>query len=150
MASAAPAPAQLHCTSACTAFTFNALLLKCTEGTLPCLGNQCDDLSLERQDKLFWLLCFMEMFLQMLDTQYRMHPDICEFPSLQFYGGNIKTGEGVLAQTTKKWHKDKARHAALLCLHTVAGPHLQGWGSRQGCPMEQSCVTGKSVSQAAP
>ena len=54
----------------------------------------------------------MQICLQMLDTQYRMHPDICEFPSLQFYNGNIKTGEGVLAQTTKKWHKDKASRAA--------------------------------------
>ncbi|XP_063767169.1 3'-5' exoribonuclease HELZ2-like isoform X2 [Eleginops maclovinus] len=29
----------------------------------------------------------------MLDTQYRMHEDICEFPSQEFYEGNLKTGE---------------------------------------------------------
>ena len=61
----------------------------------------------------------MPLSLQMLDTQYRMHPDICEFPSLQFYNGNIKTGCGVLAQTTKKWHKDKASHAVLLCIQVL-------------------------------
>ncbi|XP_035243629.1 helicase with zinc finger domain 2 isoform X1 [Anguilla anguilla] len=28
----------------------------------------------------------------MLDTQYRMHESICEFPSMEFYGGHLKTG----------------------------------------------------------
>ena len=73
----------------------------------------------------------------MLDTQYRMHPDICEFPSLQFYNGNIKTGEGVLTQTTKKWHKDQASHAAFLCLQTHCQPRPPMLGSRQGCPVDQ-------------
>lgn len=27
----------------------------------------------------------------MLDTQYRMHKDICSFPSMEFYGGKLKT-----------------------------------------------------------
>ncbi|KAK2889663.1 hypothetical protein Q8A67_015038 [Cirrhinus molitorella] len=34
---------------------------------------------------------YMEKAL-MLDTQYRMQEDICEFPSKQFYGGKLKTG----------------------------------------------------------
>ena len=33
----------------------------------------------------------------MLDTQYRMNPSICSFPSNQFYDGNLKDGENVLA-----------------------------------------------------
>eukprot|EP00889_Picochlorum_renovo_P002754 jgi/Picre1/29784/NNA_005166.t1 len=28
----------------------------------------------------------------LLDTQYRMHPSISEFPSMEFYGGNVSTG----------------------------------------------------------
>lgn len=28
----------------------------------------------------------------LLDTQYRMHPAISEFPSMEFYGGNVSTG----------------------------------------------------------
>lgn len=28
----------------------------------------------------------------MLDTQYRMHPRLCEFSSEEFYGGNLRTG----------------------------------------------------------
>ncbi|XP_066504071.1 3'-5' exoribonuclease HELZ2-like [Hoplias malabaricus] len=30
---------------------------------------------------------------QLLDTQYRMHMSICQFPSNQFYGGKLKTGD---------------------------------------------------------
>ena len=42
--------------------------------------------------------------VQVLDTQYRMHPAICKFPSKQFYSGGVKTGEGVEAQTQRPWH----------------------------------------------
>lgn len=45
--------------------------------------------------------------VQVLDTQYRMHPDICLFPSNQFYGGGVKTGEGVEAATRRPWHAHK-------------------------------------------
>lgn len=31
----------------------------------------------------------------MLDTQYRMHPTISEFPALRFYNGNLLDGENV-------------------------------------------------------
>ena len=45
--------------------------------------------------------------VQVLDTQYRMHPDICRFPSNQFYQGGVKTGEGVEAATRRPWHAQK-------------------------------------------
>ncbi|KAI8710491.1 AAA domain-containing protein [Fusarium sp. LHS14.1] len=34
----------------------------------------------------------------MLDTQYRMHPKLCEFSSREFYGGNLKSGIDSLAR----------------------------------------------------
>ncbi|XP_070534707.1 probable helicase senataxin isoform X2 [Ptychodera flava] len=37
----------------------------------------------------------------MLDTQYRMHKSICEFPSNQFYYGKLKTSGEVLHRTTQ-------------------------------------------------
>ena len=38
----------------------------------------------------------------MLDTQYRMHPDICRFPSTQFYGGKLKSSDSTLQREMQK------------------------------------------------
>jgi len=38
----------------------------------------------------------------MLDTQYRMHPDICRFPSKQFYGGKLKSSDSTLQREMQK------------------------------------------------
>lgn len=35
--------------------------------------------------------------------QYRMHPAIREFPSLNFYGGNLKDGPNVLQASAGSW-----------------------------------------------
>ncbi|MED6272706.1 hypothetical protein CHARACLAT_033167 [Characodon lateralis] len=35
---------------------------------------------------------FHENTAVMLDTQYRMHKDICKFPSAEFYDNKLKTG----------------------------------------------------------
>ncbi|KAL4448164.1 hypothetical protein ABPG75_005383 [Micractinium tetrahymenae] len=46
--------------------------------------------------------------VHMLDTQYRMHPTIREFPSTNFYGGNLKDGPNVASDTQRPWHSSPA------------------------------------------
>lgn len=53
---------------------------------------------------------FVRMFNQnpdrvhMLNVQFRMHPDIAEFPSREFYDSKLLTGNTNLERTTKDWH----------------------------------------------
>ena len=42
-----------------------------------------------------------------LSTQYRMLPEIREFPSDQFYGGELRDGPGLLTQNYREWHECK-------------------------------------------
>nr|XP_043617923.1 uncharacterized protein LOC122589673 isoform X2 [Erigeron canadensis] len=42
----------------------------------------------------------------MLTKQYRMHPEICRFPSLHFYDGNLLNGDGMPSKE-KSFHKTK-------------------------------------------
>ncbi len=70
--------------------------------------------------------------VQVLDTQYRMHPSICRFPSNQFYDGGVKTGEGVEAQTQRPWHADKVRSLVLIHLMCLAGMFVLLKAGRQG------------------
>lgn len=37
---------------------------------------------------------------KLLNTQYRMHPKICEFPSQQYYGGQLLSAEGLQSRTS--------------------------------------------------
>ncbi|KAF2770419.1 hypothetical protein EJ03DRAFT_67426 [Teratosphaeria nubilosa] len=41
----------------------------------------------------------------LLDTQYRMHPDISVFPSRTFYDGLLKDGKGMAGLRVRPWHK---------------------------------------------
>ncbi|ONK60305.1 uncharacterized protein A4U43_C08F16750 [Asparagus officinalis] len=42
--------------------------------------------------------------VQMLRTQYRMHPEISIFPSQEFYDGSLENGDSVEKQTKRVWH----------------------------------------------
>ncbi len=42
--------------------------------------------------------------VHLLDTQYRMHPEISHFPSKSFYDGKLIDGEGLATLRTKPWH----------------------------------------------
>lgn len=61
--------------------------------------------------------------VHLLDTQYRMHPDISLFPSRTFYDGMLKDGDGMAGLRVQPWHKSallapyrffdvKGRHSA--------------------------------------
>ncbi|KAL7592596.1 hypothetical protein Lser_V15G34181 [Lactuca serriola] len=43
--------------------------------------------------------------VQMLKTQYRMHPEIRSFPSSEFYDGELEDGVDVKDRTKRAWHK---------------------------------------------
>ncbi|XP_071931172.1 probable helicase MAGATAMA 3 isoform X1 [Coffea arabica] len=43
--------------------------------------------------------------VQMLKTQYRMHPEIRTFPSKEFYDEALEDGPDVMDQTKRSWHK---------------------------------------------
>eukprot|EP01025_Chloroclados_australasicus_P000476 TRINITY_DN10246_c0_g1_i6.p1 TRINITY_DN10246_c0_g1~~TRINITY_DN10246_c0_g1_i6.p1 ORF type:complete len:622 (-),score=78.28 TRINITY_DN10246_c0_g1_i6:752-2617(-) len=43
--------------------------------------------------------------INMLNVQYRMHPQISQFPAKQFYQGMLADGPNVKDHNTKKWHE---------------------------------------------
>jgi senataxin len=45
--------------------------------------------------------------IHLLDTQYRMHPEISRFPSAQFYNSRLVDGEGMAALRQQPWHASK-------------------------------------------
>ncbi|NXS46353.1 HELZ2 Helicase, partial [Balaeniceps rex] len=55
----------------------------------------------------------------MLDTQYRMHKDICEFPSQEFYEMRLKTCPRLLHKSSVFYHKDNS------CCPIIFG-HVEG------------------------
>jgi senataxin len=50
--------------------------------------------------------------IHLLDTQYRMHPEISVFPSQQFYGSRLVDGDGMAKLRDQPWHAS-----------TVLGPY---------------------------
>lgn len=45
--------------------------------------------------------------VHLLDTQYRMHPDISEFPSREFYEGRLYDGNDMGRLRLQSWHQSK-------------------------------------------
>ena len=43
--------------------------------------------------------------VHLLDTQYRMHPEISKFPSKEFYDGKLLDGDNMASLRTKPWHQ---------------------------------------------
>ncbi|XP_048354826.1 helicase with zinc finger domain 2 isoform X2 [Sphaerodactylus townsendi] len=55
----------------------------------------------------------------MLDTQYRMHRDICSFPSIKFYEGKLKTWPGLMRRPSVLFHNGNS------CCPIIFG-HIEG------------------------
>ena len=45
--------------------------------------------------------------VHLLDTQYRMHPEISLFPSQAFYDGKLLDGPGMATSRTQPWHESQ-------------------------------------------
>lgn len=69
--------------------------------------------------------------VHLLDTQYRMHPEISSFPSKAFYDGKLLDGPDMLPLRTKPWHDSN-----------VLGPYrfFDVQGSHQSAPRGHSLI----------
>ena len=45
--------------------------------------------------------------IHLLDTQYRMHPEISMFPSKEFYEGRLLDGKGMAITRARPWHQSE-------------------------------------------
>lgn len=77
--------------------------------------------------------------VHLLDTQYRMHPEISRFPSREFYDGRLLDGEDMDKQTAKPWHQ-----SALL------GPYrfFDVRGTQQSAPRGHSLINIAEIEMA--
>jgi len=66
--------------------------------------------------------------VHLLDTQYRMHPDISAFPSAQFYDGRLLDGGDMEGLRRQAWHKSSL--LAPYRFFDVVGQHQAAVGGR--------------------
>ena len=79
------------CLSAFTADQVESLLLVGDPQQLPATVKSTPAQALGLSMSLFDRISLMGLKPMLLDTQYRMHPDICHFPSTAFYQGLLKS-----------------------------------------------------------
>ena len=81
----------------------------------------------------------------LLDVQYRMHPEISRFPSLEFYHGRLTDGPDMRDKNTRLWHA----HALLspYRFFDIAARHLQSERSKSYLNHTESRVALELVEQ---
>lgn len=69
--------------------------------------------------------------VHLLDTQYRMHPEISLFPSYAFYDAKLLDGPGMAKLRTRPWHQSK-----------ILGPYrfFDVQGTQQSAPRGHSLI----------
>ena len=69
--------------------------------------------------------------VHLLNTQYRMHPEISHFPSNTFYDAKLLDGPGIAKLRTKPWHRSK-----------ILGPYrfFDVQGTQQSAPRGYSLI----------
>ena len=69
--------------------------------------------------------------VHLLDTQYRMHPEISSFPSKSFYDSKLLDGPGMAELTRRPWHQSK-----------ILGPYrfFDVHGQHQSAPKGHSLI----------
>ena len=77
--------------------------------------------------------------VHLLDTQYRMHPEISKFPSREFYDGRLLDGEDMDKQTAKPWHQS-----------AILGPYrfFDVQGTQQSAPRSHSLINIAEIEMA--
>jgi len=69
--------------------------------------------------------------VHLLDTQYRMHPEISRFPSSSFYDGRLLDGPDMAKSTARPWHQSQ-----------ILGPYrfFDVHGTHQSAPRGHSLI----------
>ena len=77
--------------------------------------------------------------VHLLDTQYRMHPEISAFPSREFYDGRLLDGEGMTKLRARPWHQSE-----------ILGPYrfFDVRGVQQNAPKGHSLINVAEIEMA--